>query len=94
MPDPATPSEVAAVPTREAQRVRDQHTATLAASDRKDSYAEQMMARNSDIPADFLDGIDNTIFQESDGRDPNARRIRNGERPDWERDFRKALEED
>ena len=50
----AAPSEAAAVPTREAQRVRDQHTATLAASDRKDSYAEQMMARNSDIPAVFL----------------------------------------
>ena len=83
---------VTAVAAEAEKNASAQHSAELVQSNLKTSYVEQLIARNREIPSSMLDGIDNSIFGVSDGRDPNAKRIRNGQRPYWEDELRRDLE--
>lgn len=89
--EPAS-SYVEVLPNSEEARILDQHVDQLSLTNRRESYLEKMMDRNYQIPATMPGVDDNTVFQESGGRDQNAVRIRNGERPYWENDLRKDLE--
>ena len=95
---PSAPENVqqgwAEASTQVTKEISERYVASLASKDLKSTYFERWQARNDVIPLTMPGGIDNGIFAESDGRDPSAERIRQGQRPYWDAEYRRALKDD